>query len=359
MTERLQLGIIFGGASVEHVISLRSARNIYDAVDRERFEPRLFGITREGRWLTPEVSQAAFRSAMQHSEMPISCPAPAGRSPIPLETLDALARCDAVFPAVHGANGEDGTLQGLLELMGLPYVGPGTTASALAMDKAAAKAVFAAAGVPVAPAAVLSRADWIADRAGTIRAAAEIAPPAFVKPANGGSSIGVARVADREQLDGALEAAFRLDRTALVETAMPEAREIECAVLGNDELRVSAPGEIVSRREFYDYEAKYSDPATELIIPAQLDEATAARVRELSAAACRAVGTRGMSRADFLLGPGGRLWLGELNTIPGFTGSSMYPLLWAHEGLELPELITELVLLALEDAGRGAGAATC
>lgn len=359
MSQRRVLGIIFGGASEEHVISLRSARNIYDAVDRDLWEPCLFGITREGRWLEPEASRAAFRSASRHAEAPITCPARGGQSPIPPQTLEALAACDVVFPAVHGANCEDGTLQGLLRLMGLPCVGPGTTASALAMDKIAAKAAFAAAGIPVAPSRALSRADWIADRAGAIRAGLELGPPLFVKPANGGSSIGVSRVAHGEQMAAALEAAFALDRAALVETAMPDAREIECAVLGNDELRVSAPGEIVPRREFYDYEAKYADPATELIIPAALDAATAERVRELSAAACRAAGARGMARADFLLGPGGELWLGELNTIPGFTGSSMYPLLWEREGLELPALVTQLAELALEDAAAEAGAGQC
>ena len=359
MSERRVLGIIFGGASEEHVISLRSARNIFDAVDRDLWEPRPFGITREGRWLAPEQSQAAFRSAGRHSEAPITCPALSGQPPIPPETIEALAECDVVFPAVHGANCEDGTLQGLLRLLGLPCVGPGTTASALAMDKIAAKAVFAAAGIPVAPSRALSRADWIVDRAGTIRAALELGTPLFVKPANGGSSIGVSRVAHGEQMEAALEAAFALDRAVLVETAMPNPREIECAVLGNDELRVSAPGEIVPHREFYDYEAKYADPETELIIPADLDAATEARVRELSAAACRAAGARGMARADFLLGPGGELWLGELNTIPGFTGSSMYPLLWEHEGLELPALVTELAELALADFGAETGAAGC
>lgn len=347
------LGIIFGGASAEHVISLRSARNVHDAADRGRFEPRLFGITPGGRWLTPAQSAAAFESATREAEAPLAEPAEGGPV-LPAETLEALLECDAVFPAVHGANGEDGTLQGMLDLLGLPYAGPGTTASALAMDKAAAKPLFAARGIPVAPAVVLRRAEWARDPAAAERLADGLAPPLFVKPANGGSSIGVTRASDREQLREALAAAFAHDRTALIEEAMPEPREIECGVLGNDELRASAPGEIRTAREFYDYEAKYADPATELAIPAELDPATEARVRELSIEACRAAGVRGMARADFLLGADGRLWLGELNTIPGFTSSSMFPLLWEREGLPLPELITELVELALEDAAGGA-----
>lgn len=347
------LGIIFGGASSEHLISLRSARNVHDAADRGRFAPRLFGITREGRWLAPAESIAAFAAAALDAEAPIA-QLKADGPVMPAETLEALLGCDAVFPVLHGTNGEDGTLQGMLDLLGLPYVGPGTAASALAMDKASAKALFTARGIPVAPSAALSRAEWTRDPAAAARLAGGLEPPLFVKPANGGSSIGVTRAADREQLCEALAEAFRHDRVALVETAMPDAREIECGVLGNDELRASTPGEIRTEREFYDYEAKYEDPATELIIPAALDTEIAARVRELSIEACRAAGVRGMARADFLLGADGRLWLGELNTIPGFTSSSMFPLLWEHDGLPLPDLITLLVELALEDAAEGA-----
>ena len=243
----------------------------------------------------------------------------------------------------------------------MPYVGAGVAASALAMNKAASKPILRAAGIPVAPSITVPGTGWREDPLGSQRAASELGYPLFVKPANGGSSIGITRVESREELADAFEAAFECDQTALVEQGMVDAREIECGVLGGDMsgVRASASvlGEIRTTRSFYDYAAKYEDPSTELIVPAELDPAIAGQIREYSLAAFDAIGAHGMARADFLLGPDGQIWLGELNTIPGFTSVSMYPLLWEARGVPLRELISRLVELALERHAESGGAA--
>lgn len=350
--ERRTLGVIFGGPSVEHTISIRSARAVAAAADPERWRVAPIGVTRAGRWLSPEDSAElllridAGAAEEVVSEQPLSAP----------EAARQLAQCDAVFPLVHGTWGEDGVLQGFLETLGIPYVGPGVAASALAMNKAASKPIFEAAGIPVAPSVAVPFVSWRRDPLAAQREAAELGYPLFVKPSSGGSSIGASRVESREDLADAFQAAYECDHTALVERAMTDAREIECAILGNSRPHASVLGEIRTPRGFYDYIAKYEDPSTELIVPADLSEQLAERIRRHSLAAFEAVGAVGMARADFLLGPDDELWLGELNTIPGFTSASMYPRLWESCGLPMRGLVTRLIELALERTSCGGAA---
>ena len=349
---RATLAVIFGGPSVEHTISVRSARAVIAAADPQRWRVLPLAVTRDARWSSPEEGAALLSRIEAGAPEQVALRQPLSAR----EAASALADCDAAFPLVHGTWGEDGVLQGFLETLGIPYVGPGVAASALAMNKAASKPIFAAAGIPVAPSLAVPLVSWRQDPLAAQRGAAELGYPLFVKPSSGGSSIGATRVESREELADAFRAAFECDHTALVERAMTDAREIECAILGNARPAASVLGEIRTARSFYDYVAKYEDLRTELIVPAELEPELAARIRAYSLAAFEAVGAAGMARADFLLSPQGELWLGELNTIPGFTSASMYPRLWEACGLSFRELVTRLVDLALERARCGGDA---
>jgi D-alanine-D-alanine ligase len=255
-----------------------------------------------------------------------------------------------VFPVLHGPYGEDGTVQGLLELAGVPYVGAGVLGSAVGMDKAVMKTLFAAHGLPIVPHLVALRRDWERDRPGlTARVASELRYPVFVKPANMGSSVGISKAASDPALAAAMELALQFDRKIVIEAGVARAREIECAVLGNDDPDASVPGEIVPSREFYDYDAKYLDDSSTLLIPAPLNDTEQADVRRLALAAFRAVDGAGMSRDDFLMSRDtGDLFVNEVNTIPGFTTISMYPKMWEASGLPYPALLDRLIALALE-----------
>lgn len=348
VTEQMRVAVLFGGRSAEHEVSIVSARGVLAAIDRTRFEPIPFGVTLEGALLTPAESWAAL-DASAKDELRALDDESIGRGVLSrAEPLAELASTDVVFPLVHGANGEDGTMQGFLELARLPYVGAGVEASAIGLDKALMKDAFRKVRLPVGPYAILEPAD-LRDTAAAAAIVQEAAGyPCFVKPANGGSSIGIAKVRSSEDLGGALALAARYDRTIVVERSL-EGREIECAVLGNDAPEASPPGEIVPDREFYDYESKYSPASrTELLAPAPLDEGTAERVRELSIRAFRAIGCSGMARVDFFLLPEGDLFVNEINTIPGFTPISMYPRLWEIAGIAYGDLISRLIDLALE-----------
>ncbi len=346
------LGVILGGASVEHTISVRSARAVMAAADPERWRTIAFAVSRRGEWLTPAESEAALAAIERGGAEEIASPPATGRrGRVCPHTLEALLQCDAVFPLIHGTSGEDGVLQGFLETLDLPYVGAGVSASALAMDKARCKLVLSQAGIPVAPWFTVSCDDWRRDPTAVARQAADFGYPYFVKPSRGGSSIGISRVSSREEAGEAFAAAFACDSEILIEEAMPSPREIECGVLGalhGGPPTASTLGEIRTAREFYDYTAKYEDPQTELIAPAEVDAATAERMQALALEAWRAVGVEGMVRADFLLGADGQLWMGELNTIPGFTSASMYPRLLEVDGLPLRQLVDRLVALGLE-----------
>lgn len=350
-SEPRTLGVICGGASVEHTISVRSAQAVIGAADPERWRVVPLAVSRSGHWLTTEQSRAALNDIRSGAPEEIPEPTLNRSTPISHEATSALLDCDAVFPLIHGTTGEDGVLQGFLETLDLPYVGSGVGASAIAMDKARCKQILSQAGIPVAPWIAVSCEDWRTDPTGVVRQASQLGYPYFVKPSRGGSSIGISRVSSREEAAEAIAIAFACDSEILIEEAIPSPREIECGVLGSldgDSPIVSPLGEIRTKRDFYDYTAKYEDPQTELIAPAEVDQETTLRLQEVSLQAWRAIGAEGMVRADFLLAPDGQLWLGELNTIPGFTSASMYPRLFEVSGLPLSRLVDRLVELGIE-----------
>jgi D-alanine-D-alanine ligase len=353
----MRVGLLFGGPSVEHEVSVVSARGVAAALDPERFECIPLGVTEEGTWLPPDASKRVLEGAYARVELPggsddggrvvaapggglrqIGCPN--GSRPVPI---------DVIFSVMHGWGGEDGRVQGMLELAGVPYVGAGVTGSATGMDKEIAKAVFERRGLPVAPWTSFSREDFRSSpRETAARIASELGFPLFVKPANGGSSVGVSKVKEIGGLTPAIEKALACDRKVVVEAGL-DAREVECAVLGNDKPEASVLGEILPSREFYDYEAKYLDGTSRLVIPAPLDPATTAEIRSHALAAFRALDLAGMARVDFfVLRRTGRVYLNEVNTLPGFTPISMYPKLWEASGLSYAELLARLIRLALD-----------
>jgi len=341
-----RVAVIFGGRSREHEVSLVSARSVMAALDPARWTVVPLGIARDGAWLSPAETAAALaegRTALLGGQPMLTS----------TEALAALAGCDAVFPLVHGTFGEDGTLQGLLEMAGLPYAGAGVAASAVGMDKALMKALFREAGIRVARYAVV-RAWEVGDGAlDAIRYVEEtLGYPCFVKPANGGSSVGITKAASREDLPGAFRAAFACDDKAVVEESIT-GQEVECSVLGNERPDVSVVGEVVPDREFYDYESKYSpDSKTELHIPARIDPRVASEVRELAARMFTVMGCEGYARVDFFVRGGSEVVANEVNTIPGFTSISMYPKLWEASSLGYTDLLTRILELALERHAR-------
>ena len=363
MTKRkIRVGVIFGGKSGEHEVSLMSAQSVMRAIDKGKYEVVPIGITHEGRWLTggdPLKALTGGQTSMPQlleSGYVLDADVPRGQTPpehrelVPGTQAAGIPEVDVVFPVVHGTYGEDGTVQGLLELADLPYVGAGVMASAVAMDKAIMKDVLRSHGLPVVDHVVVKRSSWEADPA-PVRAqvAGSIGYPCFVKPANLGSSVGISKAHSEQELDAAIELAAQYDRKILVEKCVEQAREIEVSVLGNDDPIASAPGEIIPSREFYDYAAKYLDNASELLIPAPLDPETSDQIRQLAIDAYLAFDCAGMARVDFLLSRAtGELFIGEVNTIPGFTAISMYPKLWEASGIPYPELIDRLIELALE-----------
>lgn len=364
MSDRLRVGLLFGGRSVEHEISLVSARGVDAALSRERFEVVPIAVTPEGAWLSPERSEPILRSgAVRVEEGPESGDgrifADPGRGGLRVLAADGTLRplpLDAIFSVVHGWGGEDGRIQGLLELAGIPCVGAGVLGSAAAMDKAVGKTLAAARGVPVGPWRLVTEEAYRAGPAEILRGITATLPfPLFVKPANGGSSVGIAKVRAAEALPAAIDAAFRHDARVIVEAGV-DAREIECAVLGGEAPEASVPGEIVPSNEFYDYAAKYVDGASGLEVPASLEPAVASEVRRLSIEVFRALDLHGMARVDFFLErESGRLLFNEANTLPGFTPISMYPRLWEATGVPYPRLVERLVALAIERERREAG----
>jgi D-alanine-D-alanine ligase len=360
MARKIRVGVIFGGRSGEHEVSLVSAKSVMDAMDKEKYEIVSIGITKEGRWIASGDPMKALEAGDAGASHPAALLGdPSRRGLMRLEDTERaveatrLVELDVMFPVLHGPYGEDGTVQGLLELADIPYVGGGVTASALAMDKAIFKDVMRAHGLPIADYLLVKRKEWDADPEGVMdRVEALLDYPVFTKPANLGSSVGVSKCHGRTRLAAGLAEAARYDRKLLVEAAVPAAREIEVSMLGNDNPIASLPGEIVPSREFYSYQAKYIDEgeqASGLLIPAPISPQMTERVRDLAVRAYKAIDCAGMARADFLLsGQTGELYLSELNTIPGFTAISMYPKLWEASGIPYPELIDRLIELALE-----------
>jgi len=350
MQRKMRVGVVFGGRSGEHEVSLASARSIMAVMDRDKYEIVPIGITHDGRWLTSGDPLAVLAGG-ERAALPSEPQDPAaGRELVPGATGGRFPPLDVIFPVLHGPYGEDGTVQGLLELAGVPYVGCGVLASSLAMDKIASKEIFIARGLPVAPYRAIKRRHWETEPLGVIAdLESYLGYPMFVKPANLGSSIGVSRAGSRAELEAALAEAARYDRRLLVEAAVPNAREIECAVLGNDDPLASVPGEIVPSNAFYDYAAKYLDGRSESRIPAPIPAAVAVQVRDLAVRAFLALDGAGLARVDFLLDDlSGKVYLNEINTMPGFTSISMYPQLWAASGISYGELIDRLIDLALE-----------
>ena len=343
--KKLRVGVIYGGRSGEHEVSVASAASIFKHIDAEKYEAVPIRIEKTGRWsLGGRVPQALSAAAVLE-----------GQRTEALQTIEpsaavAASGIDVVFPVLHGPYGEDGTVQGLLELANVAYVGAGVLGSAAGMDKAVMKTLFAAGGLPIVPHLVALRREWERDGPEVTRRVRDgLRYPVFVKPANLGSSVGISKARSDAELTVAMELALQFDRKIVIEAAVPDAREIECAVLGNDEPRASVPGEIIPSREFYDYEAKYLDEASELLIPAPLSAAETARIQQLAVDAFRAAEGAGMARVDFLIGRGtGEIFVNEVNTIPGFTTISMYPKLWEASGLPYPALIDRLIELALE-----------
>lgn len=359
---RLRVGVVFGGRSGEHEVSLMSAMSVLSNLDRERYEVVPIGITKEGRWVVTGDPMRALTDGLPAGgplrpvallgdpaveENLIDLPAVRGSAaPVP----SPLPRLDVVFPVLHGPYGEDGTIQGLLELAGVPYVGAGVLASAAGMDKAVMKDLFVRNGLPVLDYVVVKRKDWREDPGSVVeRIFSTLRLPVFVKPCNLGSSVGITKVRNRSGLAPAIDEAARYDRKLIVENGLENAREIECSVLGNDEPEASVLGEIIPSREFYDYSAKYIDGTSGLIIPADLEPGASDRIRDLARRAFLALDCAGMARVDFLVSrDASEVYVNELNTIPGFTKISMYPKLWEASGLPYSKLLDRLIELALE-----------
>jgi D-alanine-D-alanine ligase len=354
MTRR-RVVVLFGGRSAEHEISCLSARSVIDALDPDANEVVPVGITREGRWHVlsgppalptetgrmPEVVEGAGPGVELAGE-------PAGGA---LVLADGTRRpVDVVFPVLHGPFGEDGAVQGLLELAGVPYVGAGVLGSAVGMDKAVQKVLFAAAGLPLVPYEVVREPEWDEDPEGVAARVEGFGFPVFTKPASLGSSVGIVKVHDRGELDGGMREAYRYTRKAVVEQGLERVREVECAVLGNDDPVASVAGEIVpEHHEFYDYAAKYLDAeGARLLIPAAISPEVLERIQRMAVTAFRAVECWGMARVDFFLRGDDEIWINEINTIPGFTSISMYPKLWEASGLAYPDLVERLLELATE-----------
>jgi D-alanine-D-alanine ligase len=353
---KLRIGVIFGGRSGEHEVSLMSARSVMDALDSQRYDVVPIGITKDGRWVTGDAL-AALTGGDQEVRPATLLPDPQSLALMEVETagnapalaMTPVAKLDVIFPVLHGPYGEDGTVQGLLELAGIPYVGAGVVGSAVGMDKAIFKRVMEAHQIPVPPWQLFLSSEW-EKRPATIldQVQAKLKYPVFVKPANLGSSVGINKCRRRQELAEALDQASDYDRRLIVEQGI-DARELEVSVLGNDEPIASVVGEVAPRREFYDYVAKYISDDSELIIPAQLKPAVADEIRALAVRAFMAIDCAGLGRVDLLMEKeSGRLYLNEINTIPGFTRISMYPKLWQATGISYPELLDRLIQLALE-----------
>lgn len=383
--KKLRVGVLFGGRSGEHEVSLLSAASVVEAIDKSKYEVIPIGITKEGRWLTSAHAERLLRGekpAVPERHLRAGDPAatpeaallangqgvivpPVPRAPgaddsqslIPFQSNSHPAaqavNVDVIFPVLHGTFGEDGTIQGLLELADIAYVGAGVLGSAAGMDKDVMKQLFRSAGLPIVKHLTFLRADWQRDPARVRREVGKkLKYPLFVKPANLGSSVGITKAHGPGELAASLDEAARYDRKLVVEEAVggkKKARELECSVLGNDRPQASVPGEVVPGKEFYDYAAKYLEEGSELIIPAKLTRAQTKKVQDLAVGAFRAVDCSGLARVDFLMDPRShKIYVNEINTMPGFTSISMYPKLWAATGISYSDLISRLIELGLE-----------
>ncbi len=356
-TKKIRVGIIFGGRSGEHEVSFCSASSIIKAIDKDKYTVVPIGITKEGRWISPQDSELALRSGkIDGKNTVILLNDSSGKALVHIDNhqrLDkssALEKLDVIFPVLHGPYGEDGTVQGLLELATIPYVGAGVAASAISMDKDLMKIIFQQKNLPILKWLTVKRKEWQKDKEKILSLIQNgFEYPLFVKPTNLGSSVGITKVHKKEELGEAIDLASSYDRKILIEEGLEEVREIECSVLGNDEPRASVVGEVKPAGEFYDYDSKYIDKETQLIIPADLPDGVSKEVQKIALRAFKAVDAAGMARVDFFVSKKeNKIYLSEINTIPGFTSTSMYPRLWKASGIPYPELIDRLIQLALE-----------
>ncbi len=386
---RLRVGILFGGRSGEHEVSLLSAASVLKAIDKTKYEVVPIGITKDGRWLTAEHAERLLQgeeesgksdrsthlragdpeatpgaALLAQGEAVIVPPEPvhrgSGLTPFRIDasalrrSSDRAINVDVIFPVLHGTFGEDGTIQGLLELADIAYVGAGVLGSSAGMDKDVMKSLFRAADLPIVKHVTVLRTQWEREpKKAEKLVESKLKYPVFVKPANLGSSVGISKAHDRKELGPAIQEAARFDRKIVIEEGVGgkkhKAREIECSVLGNDDPKASVAGEIVPCKEFYDYDAKYLDEGSELVIPAKVTKAEMKQVQKLAVAAFQAVDCSGLARVDFLMHPKSRkMYVNEINTMPGFTAISMYPKLWDASGVSYRELIDRLIQLGLE-----------
>ena len=380
---KLRVGVLFGGRSGEHEVSLLSAASVLKAIDKSKYDVVPIGITKDGRWLTAADAESLLQGKPPHDSRslragdPETTPGAAvlssghavvvppeprqGGAMMPFQTDSALTRrasdrainVDVIFPVLHGTFGEDGTIQGLLELADIPYVGAGVLGSAAGMDKDIMKSLFRAAGLPIVKHVTFLRSQWEAQPKKVQKQVSKLKYPVFVKPANLGSSVGITKAHDNKELPACIDEAAKFDRKIIVEEGVGgkkhKAREIECSVLGNDQPEASTLGEIVPGKEFYDYTAKYLDEGSQLVIPAKVGKPATKKIQQIAIAAFKAVDCSGLARVDFLMDPrSGKIFLNEINTMPGFTAISMYPKLWGASGLSYPDLIDCLIRLGME-----------
>ena len=355
-SRKIRTGVIFGGRSGEHEVSLMSARSVRSALDPEKYEVVMIGITKSGRWITGDVAAALESGQPDKAQLAALLPDPESSELMELEIVESqpaklsvVTSLDVVFPILHGPYGEDGTVQGLLELAGIPYVGAGVVGSAVGMDKAIFKAVMKACNIPILPWKLILSSEWREEPEKYLEQVEQtLNYPVFTKPANLGSSVGISKCRNRSELRTGLDEAADFDRRLIVEQGI-NARELEVSVLGNDRPIASVVGEIRPRRSFYDYVAKYVSDDSELIIPAEIQTGLSNHIREMAVRAFVAIDCAGLARADFLLDKDdGQLYINELNTIPGFTKISMYPKLWEASGTSYSELLDRLIELALK-----------
>jgi D-alanine-D-alanine ligase len=362
-SRKIRVLLVFGGRSAEHEVSVVSARSVLEALDPERYEVVAVGIDKEGGWhllpgppALPEGTTGQLPAVATGAGSDVSLDRVPGTRDLVSSSGDREP-IDVVFPLVHGPFGEDGTLQGLFEMAGIPYVGAGVLASAVGMDKAVQKVLFTAAGLPVVRHQVVTEREWREDPEAVTARAEALGTPLFVKPATLGSSVGITKVKTLADLEPAMQEALRYGRKALIEQGAEGVRELECAVLGNDDPVASVAGEIIPAAEFYDYRAKYLDESTRLVVPAEVPAEVAEEVQRMAVAAFRAIDAAGMARVDFFYREPDELIVNEINTIPGFTTVSMYPRLWEASGISYPELVDRLIGLAVErnELKRGRG----
>ncbi len=355
-SSKVRVGLIFGGRSGEHEVSLMSARSVRSALDPEKYDVVMIGITKSGRWITGDLAAALESGKLGEAPLATLLPDPGAPDLMEMEVVESqparlsvVASLDVIVPVLHGPYGEDGTIQGLLELAGIPYVGAGVVGSAVGMDKGIFKAVMQAHDIPVLPWTLALVTEWRVKSEDILdEIEREFSYPVFTKPANLGSSVGICKCANRSELQAGLDEAAQYDRRLIVEQGI-NARELEVSVLGNDRPIASVVGEIRPRRTFYDYVAKYVSDDSELIVPAEIDGSLSDEIRNMAVRAFKAIDCAGLARADFLLEKDSdRLFINELNTIPGFTRISMYPKLWEASGLSYSALLDQLIELALE-----------